>query len=61
VAALVSDDVVAVELSAGAGGQRLPIRNNTIFAELPTATASAQLRLTFRDGTSETITLPDER
>jgi hypothetical protein len=59
VAALVSDEVVAVELSAGSVARPVAIRNNTIFAELPAG--PAQLRLTFRDGTTEAIALPDER
>jgi len=61
IAALVSDEVVAVVLSTAAGGERLPIRNNTIFAELPSSPGPVQLRLTFHDGTTETIALPDER
>lgn len=60
VAALVSDEVVGIDLVVGAGTQRVPIRNNTIFAELPSSPGSEELRLTFRDGTAETIALPDE-
>jgi hypothetical protein len=61
VAALVSDEVARVDLVADAGVQRVPIRNNTIFVELPSASGPAQLRLSFRDETAETIALPDER
>jgi hypothetical protein len=61
IAALVSDEVVGAELLTDAAPERVPIRNNTIFAELPSSPRAAQLRLTFRDGTAETIALPDER
>jgi hypothetical protein len=61
VVGLVSDDVARVDLSVGGSQQAVPVRNNTIFAELPAGSAEASLLLSFRDGEAETIVLPGER
>ena len=60
VAGLVSDEVVGVTLSTDGMSQVVPIRNNAVFAELPPA-GETKLLVSFRDGSSETIGLPDER
>jgi hypothetical protein len=60
VAGLVSDEVVGVTLSTDGMSQVVPIRNNAVFAELPSA-GETKLLLSFRGGSSETIVLPDER
>jgi hypothetical protein len=57
VVGLVADNVVRVSLLADGTSRTVPIVNNSIFAELPSA-APAELHLSFRDGSERTIAIP---